>query len=508
MPRDIWRQFASVFSFPRETQGHGIAFVPTLCLVAYFAAGEIALVLLAVLLPLALFMLQPMRLGFRRTNDGEGDLSEIEARLDAILGECASGTRNAICFAVGIDDAETLQTRHGARAFAKIGAQLFDRLEGAMRTGDATTRFHAHRFAACVGAGTAVDLETGLQIAARIQERLDEPVAIEGLTIYPSVSVGFCLASRVTGADGQGWLRAAVSALDDASAVGPGGVRAYSAALLDRDSVHAQLRKDALDALGLGQIRAWFQPQISTETGQIIGVEALARWEHPVRGTLGPDVFLPVLESAGLMDRLGDTIVDDSLRALSIWRDKGVTVPEVSVNFSAQQLRSPNLKDRIAWALERYDLPPECLRIEILETVFAEHDDDMICRSIQGLAKLGCAIDLDDYGVGHASIAAIRRFGVSRIKIDRSFVMRIDTDSEQRKMLTAILSLAEQLGLDTLGEGVETAGEHTLLSQLGCSAVQGFGIARPMPLSDLPDWAKQHSAKLPENVQVGPTPKS
>lgn len=508
MPRDAWRQIVSVFAFPRNAHGQGIAFVPALCLFAYFAAGEIALVMLAVLLPLALLFLQPMNRGVGRAKDNARDLSEIQAHLDAVLGECASGARNAICFAVGVDDAEDLMSRHGARAFSKICAQLAERLEGAMRTGDITVQLEKHRFAACVGSGTAVDLETGLQIAARIQERLDDPVAIEGLTLYPSVSVGFCLASRVAGTDGEGWLRAAVSALDDASAVGPGGVRAYSSALLDRDSVHAQLRKDAIDALGLGQIRAWFQPQISTETGEVVGVEALARWEHPVRGTLGPDVFLPVLESAGLMDRLGDTMVDDALRALTMWRDKGVGIPEVSVNFSAEQLRNPNLKDRIAWALERYDCAPNCLRIEILETVFAEHCDDMVCRSVQGLADLGCAIDLDDYGVGHASISSIRRFGVSRIKIDRSFVMRIDTDSEQRKMLTAILSLAEQLDLDTLGEGVETAGEHNLLCQLGCSAVQGYGIAHPMPAVDLPDWVKRHSSKLPENMQVGPIHKS
>lgn len=508
MPRDTWRHLPSAIISPDKSQIGGIVFAPALCLVAFWVAGEVALILLAVLMPLAYLILHPLRLRDRFRTVAKSDLGVLRTHLDEALADCATGSRNAICFAVGIDEADKLLARHGARAFDKICTQMSERLDGAMRTSDTIGKMDTNTYAVCIGADTAIDLETGLQIAARIQERMDDPIAIEGLTIYPSVSVGFCLASRVSGTDGEGWLRASLSALQDAISIGPGGVRAYSSALLDRDSVHAQLRKDALDALGRGQMRAWFQPQVSTETGQVTGMEALARWEHPVRGTLGPDVFLPVLESAGLMDRLGDTIVDDALRAMVGWRASGSDIPEVGVNFSADQLRSPSLRDRVAWALERYDLPPSCLRVEILETVFAEHCDDMICRSVQALTELGCPIDLDDYGVGHSSISAIRRFGVSRIKIDRSFVMRIDTDANQRKMLTAILSMAEHLGLETVGEGVETAGEHTLLCQLGCTTVQGYGIARPMPADDIPTWMRQHAAKIPENVNVGPLRKA
>ncbi len=502
MPRKPWRHIISAVAPPDGRGVDGMAIAPALCLGAFWVAGEPGLILIAMLMPLAVLILRPMRGAGLSAPSSQNDLARMHGFLDNVLVDCASGARNSICFAIGIDDTEHLRTKHGSRAFERICEQLADRLEGSVRTGDAIARVDAHRFVACIAAGNSVDLETGLQVAARLQDRMDDPVAIEGLTIYPSVSVGFCLASRVSGSTGEEWLRATLSALDDAQTVGPGGVRAYSTALLDRDSVHAQLRQAAMEALGLGQIRAWFQPQISTETGQITGAEALARWEHPERGTLGPDVFLPVLEAAGLMDRLGDVVMQDALSALVRWREAGVDIPEVSVNFSAEQLRNPNLRDRVAWALERHDLAPKDLRIEILETVVAQHPDDIICRTIAALGELGCAVDLDDYGVGHASIAAIRRFGVSRIKIDRSFIMRIDTDAEQRKMLSAILSMAEQLGLDTVGEGVETAGEHALLCQLGCTSVQGYGIAYPMPARNLPGWARQHLSRLPDQISV------
>ncbi|EEB71136.1 diguanylate cyclase/phosphodiesterase [Ruegeria sp. R11] len=167
--------------------------------------------------------------------------------------------------------------------------------------------------------------------------------------------------------------------------------------------------------------------------------------------------------------------------------------PSVGVNFATDELRNVNLVERIQWELERFGLTPDRLCVEILETVMTDQPDDMIVRNIAALGELGCNIDLDDFGTGHASIAAVQRFRVSRIKIDRSFVMKADRDPEQQKLIAAILTMAERLDLATLAEGVETVGEHALLAQLGCDHVQGFGIGRPMPfdqtLDPTPPWS-------------------
>jgi EAL domain-containing protein (putative c-di-GMP-specific phosphodiesterase class I) len=168
----------------------------------------------------------------------------------------------------------------------------------------------------------------------------------------------------------------------------------------------------------------------------------------------------------------------------------------VSVNFSAAELGSPQLPDRIRWALDRFHLEPGRLTVEILESVVTRTDNDMIVRNIAALSDMGCGIDLDDFGTGQTSLANIRRFALRRLKIDRSFVTRIDEDPGQQRVCSAILSLAERLGLETVAEGVETSGEQAMLAQIGFTHAQGFGIGRPMPYEETAEWMARHSARL------------
>jgi EAL domain-containing protein (putative c-di-GMP-specific phosphodiesterase class I) len=270
-----------------------------------------------------------------------------------------------------------------------------------------------------------------------------------------------------------------------------------------RRATRDALRDSLEEALDKGEIRPHFQPQISTDTGEISGFEALARWYHPDRGCLSPSEFLPVIEGSDLTERLGEVMLFHSLTALSGWDRAGLRVPTISVNFSASELRNPRLPERIKWELDRFDLKPERLTVEILETVVANAENDMVVSNIAALAALGCGVDLDDFGTGHASIATIRRFAVRRLKIDRSFVTRVDQDREQQRMVSAIVSMAERLGLETLAEGVESAPEHAMLSQLGCGHVQGFGLARPMALDQATDWIARHMNRQDRIPRIG-----
>ena len=243
-----------------------------------------------------------------------------------------------------------------------------------------------------------------------------------------------------------------------------------------RLSLGTQSTQAVVDALENGEIVPWFQPQISTDTGRITGFECLARWNDPQRGEISPSEFLSQLEAANKMGRLLEVVLYHALTALKAWDQAGLDIQQVGVNFSSAELSDPNLLEQVAWELDRFELAPERLAVEILETVVGQGPDDVITRNIHGLSELGCRIDLDDFGMGHASLSSIRRFGVSRIKIDRSFVMKSDRDPEQQRMIRAILTMAERLDIETLAEGVETVGEHALLAQLGCTHVQGFGI--------------------------------
>ena len=420
----------------------------------------------------------------------------IAAALDDAYQTQEDTGRSSACLVVGLDDQDRFVATYGQEAHDRTMGRVGERIASVLRERDVVRRTDAARFAVALAPARRMDLEAAIQIAGRIRAAVGEPFSLDAMTVYVSASVGFCLTARAPERTGASTLAAAELAQDDARRNGPGGIRAYSAdmgrAAMERDALRDQV--DA--ALESGEIVAYFQPQLSTDTGDVAGFEALARWQHPVRGVLTPADFLPAILSAGLGERLGEVILGQALSSLRSWDRAGLRVPRVAVNFSSAELRNPNLAAKLRWELDRFDLSPERLTVEILESVVAETDNDMIVHNISALAKLGCGIDLDDFGTGHASLSSIRRFSVGRIKIDRTYVTRVDSDTSQQRMVAAILSMAERLGIETLAEGVETIGEHAHLAQLGCTHVQGFAIARPMPMHLVQDWLLNHRAKL------------
>ncbi|MCV6585474.1 MAG: bifunctional diguanylate cyclase/phosphodiesterase [Marinibacterium sp.] len=486
-----------------------LAFLPALTLAGYWVGGEQALMVLALGLPLTVALVHvlaapgpgPVTTTARDQITGLMLRDDFEQAVSRIWAETDGTGLNSACFLLDLDDLQTLADRHGQSAADTMAERTADRLISALRDGDVIARLGDHRFAICLKPVQQLDLETCIQLAGRVQAAVEDPVSVGGLGLYLSCTIGFCARARVDGS-AEDWLAAAGSALSEATGHGPSTIRAYSEELRKRRRTRSDLRADAAKAIADGQIQPWFQPQISTDTGRVTGFEALARWMHPVHGLIPPNVFLPLMDEAGLSEQLCETILFQSLMALQNWDAQGIDVPTVGVNFSDDELRNPQLVDKIAWQLDRFGISPDRLSVEILETVVSAGPDDMATRNIRALAKLGCRIDLDDFGTGNASIAAIKRFQIHRIKIDRSFVTHADRDPEQQKLVTAVLTMSEQLGLDTLAEGVETAGEHTLLSQLGCGHVQGFGIARPMPFDETLDWMHGHNRKLPDPQSI------
>ncbi|TDE39032.1 putative bifunctional diguanylate cyclase/phosphodiesterase [Antarcticimicrobium sediminis] len=486
-----------------------LAFLPALTLGAFWLWGEAALVFTSLGLPLFFALSGAFNERTRRTlaqRDGVTGLllrDGFDAALEHTFEETERPGLRSACFMLELDDYRDLEERHGQAAADQVAAQTGERICAALRGTDTVARIGDSRFAICLTPVRQLDLELCIQLAGRMQSAVEDPVALDASTIYMSCSVGLCLRGRAPGPDAASWIGAASAALSEAQANGPSGIRVYSAETGRKSRARHDLRDGVAAALENGQIQPWYQPQISTDTGKITGFEALARWTHPVHGMLPTDQFLPALEEAGLMKRLGEVILYNALTALKAWDSAGAEVPQVGVNFSTDELRDPGLVDHIRWELDRFDLTPDRLAVEILESVMSTDPDDTIARNISGLAKLGCRIDLDDFGTGHASLASIQRFDVSRIKIDRSFVMKADRDPEQQKLIGAILTMAERLELETLAEGVETVGEHALLAQLGCDHVQGFGIGRPMPFDRTLDWIATHRAKLQDAPRIG-----
>jgi diguanylate cyclase len=483
------------------------AFLPAIMLGAYWFGGEGVLLVFAVILPalIAFAGLFGKGAGAQTKRDSITGLpgrDPLVRHLDATARAGKDDGQARVAVVLEIDNFDGLKSQYGDSGMEEILRRSSERVSDVLRRDDLVAYLEPGRFGLALEKTPRTDLETMIQLSGRLQEALAAPISLGGARLLLTASVGFALPSKVPEPSGEAHLAAAESALAEAQKSGPGSVRAFIRTMRPRVAVPDGLGKDVVRALEGGQIRPWFQPQLSTDTGALTGFEALARWEHPEKGMIAPGAFLPTIARLGLFERLGEVILFHALTALREWDRAGLAVPTVAVNFSPDELRNPNLFDKVRWELDRFDLTPDRLTIEVLEDVVARSDDDMTTRNIAALSKLGCPIDLDDFGTGHASISNIRRLDVNRIKIDRSFITHVDTDRDQQNMVAAILTMAERLGLSTLGEGVESHGEHAMLAQLGCGHVQGYSIARPMPFAETGAWIAEHQRKIGDPPRI------
>lgn len=366
---------------------------------------------------------------------------------------------------------------HPGLANARDLARLSRAIRSILRPGDVLTRL-PDGLSLLLAPSARVEIEEVIPIALRLQQR--------AAALGCPVVIGFCLPGQAGGPGSGPLLEAARLAAVEALRQGPDSIRSFRGGLKVAAPV-ALPRPVLQEALQTGRILPYFQPQVCARSGALTGLELLARWNHPARGLLAPAAFLADLRDAGLSSALTLEILRQGLSALAGWQGAGFRVPAVSVNLDAQDLADPRLPDLLMAALDRHGLPAACLTVEVLETVLAD-DEPVSVRNIARLAQLGCGVDLDDFGTGHAAIAQLRRLQVRRIKIDRSYVTGLTEDADRGRVVSAILSMADRLGLETLAEGIETLAEAELLARLGVGHLQGFAIGRPMAAADMTAW--------------------
>jgi EAL domain-containing protein (putative c-di-GMP-specific phosphodiesterase class I) len=242
-----------------------------------------------------------------------------------------------------------------------------------------------------------------------------------------------------------------------------------------------QLESDLRGAVPGHQLVLEYQPVVNAATGRPVAVEALVRWDHPTRGRLAPDIFIPLAEETGLIVEIGDWVLEEALTQLSAWQAAAPSEPplSVSVNVSVRQLAVPGLVERMAHLLRELPLAPRSVGVELTESVLL--DDGYPASTLQALRDLGVHVLLDDFGTGYSSLAYLERFPIDALKIDRSFVASLEEGNERGAVLQAIFAMAAALGLEAIAEGVETTGQLRQLRHLGCRWVQGYVIARPLP---------------------------
>jgi EAL domain-containing protein (putative c-di-GMP-specific phosphodiesterase class I) len=251
---------------------------------------------------------------------------------------------------------------------------------------------------------------------------------------------------------------------------------------------HQQLER-IRHALAANEFVLFYQPKVNMRTGQVVGAEALIRWQHPIQGLILPGDFLPVVEDHALAVELGEWVIATVLQQMARWQDDDLDIP-VSVNMAARQLQQLDFVDRLRYLLDKQpQVSPKNLQLEILETS-ALQDIDLISSVLRACRDLGVTSAIDDFGTGYSSLTYLKRLPVDTLKIDQSFVRDMLDDPDDMAILQGVLGLARAFKREAIAEGVESALHGAVLLNLGCDLAQGYGIARPMPAEALPGWVR------------------
>lgn len=327
------------------------------------------------------------------------------------------------------------------------------------------------------------DGEFAAGVIERIFDQLAMPLAIGGQPILSSASIGVAIAPT-DGEDVETLLRNAEAAMYKAKDAGRKACRYYDPAMNVATSERLQLSNGLRNALSRGELELHYQVQLSLDSDEVIGAEALLRWNHPQWGTVSPARFIPVAEESGLIVSIGAWILREACRQAAEWRARGVVIPVVAVNISALQLQDPALVSTVAEALAAAGLPPAALELELTESGLIQ-DNAQVQATVEGLKELGVSLAIDDFGTGYSCLAYLSRLHVDLLKIDQSFVRDLKRTADGSAIVAAIIQIARSLGLRTLAEGVEDRETAEALRQLGCNHAQGYLFGRPMPARSL-----------------------
>jgi len=404
----------------------------------------------------------------------------LENRLDqALLSAHRDDLRVAVMF-IDMDRFKTINDTLGHHVGDLLLIEVARRLCDSVRESDIVARLGGDEFIVVLTHITN-EMEAA-PLADKILRSLGQPYVFDGKDLHSSPSIGVAVYPG-DGEDGPTLMRNADTAMYHAKEHGRNNVQYFTSALNAAASERLELENDLHQALRNNQLHLHYQPQIRAHDGKVFGVEALARWRHPVLGDIPPLKFIPIAEESGLIEALGGWVMEEACRQLSAWRAQGVEGIRMAVNLSAQQLREPGLVQNVDTLLKRHGLKGSDLELEITESVAMGNPERAIVQ-LQGLRNIGIQLAIDDFGTGYSSLAYLKRLPIQVLKLDRTFVRDIETDPSDAEISAATLALAHNLGLKVTAEGVETEAQRDYLIQHQCDFMQGFLFSKPLPAEE------------------------
>lgn len=413
-------------------------------------------------------------------------------RLDwALKNSERSGARGAVLH-VGLDEFRKVNEALGPAAGDTVLRELAQRLEISLRRTDTVSRLADETAKPSLSrmsgdefmlllpiVGTSDDVS---RVAERLRETISAPVSCLGHELAITCSIGIAL-FPADGLTPDNLVKNADTALRYAKDCGRNTTRFYSSELNARALQKLSLTNELRRAIERDELRLYYQPKVSLQTGEVVGAEALVRWQHPERGLVPPFEFIPLAEESGLIVPLGNWVMREACRQSRAWQDAGHRIPRISINVSSHQFRQGNLNDIVSAVLADTGADPRFLTLELTEGVIMDNAAANL-EVLHQLKENGVKLSIDDFGTGYSSLSYLNKFPLDELKIDRSFVMEIKGPEDRAAIITAIVAMAHSLGLSVVAEGVETDPQRAFLKAEGCDEFQGYLKSKPVPAEE------------------------
>lgn len=419
------------------------------------------------------------QIGYLAHHDGLTGLanrSQFEARLETVVASAKAQSGKAVIAFIDIDNFklinDSLGHGPGDELLKVVAGRILSETSGIGSVG----RLGGDEFVVIF---EAADAEACLPRLEALRRAVAAPIAISGLELQVTCSIGMASYPE-HGATAADVLTSADMAMYRAKQSGRDCIKTFDGSMVVNSRRKLARTDELRHAIARSEFVLYFQPQQDRSTGRIVGAEALIRWNHPSEGLVYPGDFIPLAEETGLIVPIGEWVVKEACRISKTWRDRGLHAIRTSVNVSARQFDDKALVNRIAQALDETGVDPAALEIEVTESMIMRDLEASILKMTE-LRNLGLSLAVDDFGTGYSSLSALKRFPLSRLKIDRSFIKDIPTDEDDMAITSAIISLGQKLDLSVIAEGVETEAQAAFLLDCGCSEIQGYLVSRPIP---------------------------